>query len=156
MREADRHERHHRDPGREPDHQAAGEPATRQADGYLVRIPGLASSFGHVQVTASDDGNRCKVVHWFASDADEMVLVRCWRRGSFNVQEDTPFILITAYGDAHVRREARALGAAAVIDKPFGFGELKHALQVKAHKFSAKAKEAIAKAGGTAEEIATR
>jgi len=42
---------------------------------------------------------------------------------------DTPFILITAYGDAHVRREARALGAAAVIDKPFGFGELQHALR---------------------------
>jgi large subunit ribosomal protein L15 len=40
--------------------------------------------------------------------------------------------------------------------KVLGGGELKHALQVKAHKFSAKAKEAIAKAGGTAEEIATR
>ena len=40
--------------------------------------------------------------------------------------------------------------------KVLGGGELKHALQVKAHKFSVKAKEAIAKAGGAAEEIATR
>ena len=40
--------------------------------------------------------------------------------------------------------------------KVLGEGELKHALKVKAHKFSAKAKEAIAKAGGAAEEIATR
>jgi large subunit ribosomal protein L15 len=40
--------------------------------------------------------------------------------------------------------------------KVLGGGELKHALQIKAHKFSAKAKEAIAKAGGAAEEIATK
>jgi large subunit ribosomal protein L15 len=35
-------------------------------------------------------------------------------------------------------------------------GELKHALAVKAHKFSAKAKEAIANAGGSVEEIASK
>jgi large subunit ribosomal protein L15 len=40
--------------------------------------------------------------------------------------------------------------------KVLGGGELKNALSVKAHKFSAKAKDAIAKAGGTAEEIATK
>jgi large subunit ribosomal protein L15 len=38
--------------------------------------------------------------------------------------------------------------------KVLGGGELKHAITIKAHKFSVKAKEAIAKAGGTAEEIA--
>jgi large subunit ribosomal protein L15 len=40
--------------------------------------------------------------------------------------------------------------------KVLGGGELKLALSVKAHKFSGKAKEAIAKAGGTAEEIASK
>ena len=53
---------------------------------------------------------------------DVLAALRC-------AEVDTPFILITAYGDAHVRREARALGAAAVIDKPFGLGELQHALR---------------------------
>jgi CheY-like chemotaxis protein len=47
---------------------------------------------------------------------DVLAALRC-------AEVDTPFILITAYGDANVRREARALGAAAVIDKPFGLGE---------------------------------
>jgi large subunit ribosomal protein L15 len=37
--------------------------------------------------------------------------------------------------------------------KILGHGELKTKLTVKAHKFSAKAKELILKAGGTAEEI---
>lgn len=37
--------------------------------------------------------------------------------------------------------------------KVLGFGELKKALTVKAHKFSAKAKEAIETAGGKAEVI---
>jgi large subunit ribosomal protein L15 len=40
--------------------------------------------------------------------------------------------------------------------KVLGGGELKLALTVRAHKFCAKAKEAIAKAGGTAEEIAAK
>jgi large subunit ribosomal protein L15 len=40
--------------------------------------------------------------------------------------------------------------------KVLGGGEIKHALTIKAHRFSAKAKEAIAKAGGTAEEIASK
>jgi CheY-like chemotaxis protein len=53
---------------------------------------------------------------------DVLAALRC-------AEVDTPFILITAYGDAHVRREARALGAAAVIDKPFGLGELQQALR---------------------------
>jgi large subunit ribosomal protein L15 len=37
-----------------------------------------------------------------------------------------------------------------------GGGEIKHALAVKAHKFSGKAKEAIEKAGGSTEEIASK
>jgi CheY-like chemotaxis protein len=53
---------------------------------------------------------------------DVLAALRC-------AEVDTPFILITAYGDAHVRREAAALGAAAVIDKPFGLGELTHAIR---------------------------
>jgi large subunit ribosomal protein L15 len=40
--------------------------------------------------------------------------------------------------------------------KVLGTGEIKHALTVKAHRFSAKAKEAIAKAGGSTEEIASK
>jgi len=41
---------------------------------------------------------------------------------------DTPFILITAYGDARLRREAKALGASAVLDKPFNLQQLQRAL----------------------------
>lgn len=41
---------------------------------------------------------------------------------------ETPFILITAYGDAGVRAEAEWLGAAAVLDKPFAFEELQRAV----------------------------
>jgi large subunit ribosomal protein L15 len=40
--------------------------------------------------------------------------------------------------------------------KVLGHGELKVALTVKAHRFSAKAKEAITKAGGSVEEIASK
>jgi large subunit ribosomal protein L15 len=40
--------------------------------------------------------------------------------------------------------------------KVLGTGEVKQALTVRAHRFSAKAKDAIAKAGGSVEEIATK
>ena len=42
---------------------------------------------------------------------------------------DTPFILITAYGDAQIRREAMSLGAAAVLDKPFDLSKLQRTLR---------------------------
>ena len=42
---------------------------------------------------------------------------------------DTPFILITAFGDAMIRREAISLGAAAVFDKPFDLSRLERALR---------------------------
>jgi CheY-like chemotaxis protein len=41
-----------------------------------------------------------------------------------SAEVDTPFILITAYGDAGVRAEAEWLGAFAVLDKPFTFDQL--------------------------------
>lgn len=43
---------------------------------------------------------------------------------------ETPFILITAYGDAGVRAEAEWLGANAVLDKPFSFQDLERAVAV--------------------------
>jgi DNA-binding response OmpR family regulator len=36
-----------------------------------------------------------------------------------------PVVLITAFGSPELHREARRLGAAATLDKPFGFGELR-------------------------------
>ncbi len=36
-----------------------------------------------------------------------------------------PVVLITAFGSAEVHREARRLGAAAVLDKPFGISDLR-------------------------------
>jgi len=77
------------------DYNSAGYPTTvtRQGSGYLVRLPGLGSSFGHVQVTAADDGNRCKVVGWYPSGFDELILVQCWNKGWFGAPEDAPFIL---------------------------------------------------------------
>ena len=40
----------------------------------------------------------------------------------------TPFILITAHGNQDTYAEARVLGAAAVLEKPFDVGELQAAL----------------------------
>jgi hypothetical protein len=48
---------------------------------YRVRLPGLASAGGHVQVGAylpSADPRRCKVAGWSADGADEVVTVRCF------------------------------------------------------------------------------
>jgi len=53
---------------------------------------------------------------------DVLAALRC-------AEVDTPFILITAYGDARMRREAASLGAAAVLDKPFGLTQLRLALR---------------------------
>ena len=54
---------------------------------------------------------------------DVLAALRC-------AEVDTPFILITAFGDATIRREARSLGAAAVLDKPFDLGRLERALRM--------------------------
>ncbi|MBO5852011.1 MAG: 50S ribosomal protein L15 [Clostridia bacterium] len=54
----------------------------------------------------------------------------------------------TLYGEGLIKEVKNAVGL-----KVLGSGELKVALTVKANKFSASAKEAIEKAGGTAEEI---
>jgi CheY-like chemotaxis protein len=50
---------------------------------------------------------------------------------------DTPFILITAYGDEGVRAEATALGAAAVLDKPIDLEELERVVQAALHGWHA-------------------
>ncbi|MBO5926900.1 MAG: uL15 family ribosomal protein, partial [Clostridia bacterium] len=54
----------------------------------------------------------------------------------------------TLYGAGLIKEVKNAVGL-----KVLGNGEIKVALTVKASKFSASAKEAIEKAGGTAEEI---
>jgi hypothetical protein len=55
---------------------------TRSAAGvYQVRLPGLATLRGHVQVTAvspTAQPNRCKVTSWNWSGADELVNVKCF------------------------------------------------------------------------------
>lgn len=65
---------------------------TRQGYTYAVRIPGLGSGFGHVQVTAADHGSRCKVAGWFPSGEDEIVMVNCWLQGGFT-PTNAPFYL---------------------------------------------------------------
>lgn len=45
--------------------------------------------------------------------------------GLRDTQWMTPFILITAFGDAKLHGEARRLGALAVFDKPFALGDLR-------------------------------
>ena len=58
--------------------------------------------------------------------------VLAWAQNRF---ADTPVILITAFGDASLHRRASQLGAFAVIDKPFGLGELLHVIgQALGHK----------------------
>jgi hypothetical protein len=47
---------------------------------YRVRLPGLATTGGHVQITAyspTAQAHRCKVANWSPSGADELVNVRC-------------------------------------------------------------------------------
>jgi DNA-binding response OmpR family regulator len=41
----------------------------------------------------------------------------------------TPVVLITAFGDEETKSEARRLGAAIFIDKPFQMEELRHAVR---------------------------
>jgi len=66
---------------------------TRQGSTYVVRIPGLGSGSGHVQVTSALDTSRCKAVSWSQSGSDKVVLVRCWHRTRFPYAENAPFIL---------------------------------------------------------------
>jgi len=48
---------------------------------YTVRLPNLAASAGHVQVTAwYDFWALCKVANWGPSGSDEIVNVRCYNR----------------------------------------------------------------------------
>lgn len=65
---------------------------TRQGYTYAVRIPGLGSGFGHVQVTAADHGSRCTTAGWYPSDGDEIVMVNCWERRGFTLK-NAPFYL---------------------------------------------------------------
>jgi hypothetical protein len=66
---------------------------TRNGSAYLVRIPGLGSCGGHVQVTSAHPVARCKVASWGPSGGDEVVEVRCWHTGWFGAPENAPFIL---------------------------------------------------------------
>jgi len=46
---------------------------------YTVKLPGLASPGGHVEVSGAGLGSgRCKVTGWFPSGADEFVGVQCY------------------------------------------------------------------------------
>jgi CheY-like chemotaxis protein len=53
-----------------------------------------------------------------------------------------PVILITAFADAEMRREARDLGACAILDKPLGRDDLRAALQTASELGAAEALDA--------------
>ena len=53
---------------------------------------------------------------------DVLAALRC-------AEIDTPFILVTAFGDEGVRAEAKWLGATAVLDKPFGLDDLRSSVR---------------------------
>jgi len=53
---------------------------------------------------------------------DVLAALRC-------AEIDTPFILVTAFGDEGVRAEAKWLGATAVLDKPFGLDALRSSVR---------------------------
>ena len=53
---------------------------------------------------------------------DVLAALRC-------AEIDTPFILVTAFGDEGVRAEATWLGATAVLDKPFDLAELRSSVR---------------------------
>jgi large subunit ribosomal protein L15 len=71
-----------------------------------------------------------------------------------NIGDLAAFDAKSEVGPAELK-SARLVSRNAKLIKILGAGEIDRPLTVKAHKFSAKAREAIAGAGGTAEEIAS-
>lgn len=73
----------------------AANSVTRTGTGaYTVRLPNLAASAGHVQVTAWPGYSNlrvCKVTNWGPSGSDQLVYVRCWDRTGADT--DTAFTL---------------------------------------------------------------
>jgi hypothetical protein len=65
----------------------------RRGATYVVRIPGLGSRAGHVQVTSAHPAARCKVSSWSPYGSYEDVVVTCWHRGGFAYTVDAPFVL---------------------------------------------------------------
>ena len=57
-----------------------------------MKLPGLATSGGHVEVSGAGLGSgRCKVISWVPSGADEFVGVQCYTQTT--AKTDTQFTL---------------------------------------------------------------
>ncbi|WP_328405087.1 hypothetical protein OHS70_37420 [Streptomyces sp. NBC_00390] len=69
---------------------------------YSVRLPGIGSAAGHVQVTAYGDVTaRCKVVNWYPSGTAQIADVRCFTLGG--ALRDTRFSFTYARGTGILR-----------------------------------------------------
>ena len=82
----------------------------RDGTELLERLENLRRGDGQPGLVVSDlrmpDVSGLDVIHWIGRWLPEV-----------------PVILITAFGDAQTHKRAKALGAAAVIDKPFDLAE---------------------------------
>ncbi len=91
----------------------AANTTTRLASGsYLVRMPGLGGAGGQAQVSAIGSSNVwCKASRWYASGADQIVLVKCFTPSG--AAADSTFSLIFARGTdaALTSKRARAFYA---------------------------------------------
>ncbi len=102
------------DPDADYQHNSTGatNSVTRSGVGqYEVRLPGLASTGGHVQVTAHGSGSdHCKVVTWGASGADETVDVACYdsagnpadERFTMTFVDGAPLVPVAGAPDAYL------------------------------------------------------
>jgi DNA-binding NtrC family response regulator len=78
------------------------------AQSAMVAFPAIAAASGLV------------FLDLWLPDSDDLQVLAAMRR----LSPDTPVILMTAHGTPDLAAAARALGAFAVIDKPFDMGEL--------------------------------
>jgi len=101
--------------------------ATLRGDGYEVVEAGDGTELiARIESLSGRDGPARKTVELIVSDLcmpglSGMDVLGAIRDGNWQ----TPFILITAFGDEETHREAFDLGAAAVLDKPFDLDRLR-------------------------------
>jgi hypothetical protein len=80
---------------------------------YVVWLPGLGESYGHVQVTAYGSGSeRCKVAGWGPSGTTQQVYVRCFTSAGLPV--DTRYTLTYVKDTSIVSSSYPSVGAGTV------------------------------------------
>ena len=108
----------------------------RRLIGWMLRKEGLEVIEAEGGVELLDWINRTAIAPWdrffdlIVSDINMPDLTAIEVLAALRCRtQNAPVILITAFGDTATRREARELGACAVLDKPLGRNDLRAALR---------------------------